>query len=64
MGWALWSWPVRLVADASAARRPRPLKTRGFQLSNEGTANLPVKAERVNQASQSPAMRLAYREHF
>ena len=33
-------------------------------LSDEGMANLPVKAERVDQVSRSPAVFLAYREHL
>jgi hypothetical protein len=51
-------------SGSSGSRRLRPLKTLRFQLSDEGMANLPVKAERVNQASQSPAMLLAYRENL
>jgi hypothetical protein len=41
---------------------PFTLKVRLHRLSGQGTADLPVQAERVHQASQSPAVLLAYRE--
>jgi hypothetical protein len=56
------------TSRGQAPRKPcsslsRPRRGNG-QLSDQGMANLPVKAERVHQASQSPAMLFAYREHF
>lgn len=53
-------------SDSASCRRQlwgRP-KARESQLRDEGAANLPVKAERINQTSQSPAVRIAYREHL
>jgi hypothetical protein len=53
--------PGRLVKPCPSLSRSR----RGNgHLRGQGMANLPVEAERVDQASQSPAVLLAYREHL